>query len=178
MPGAQIWTGIDFGIADNVFIVWAQIVPVQNKKGFEIHIIDEYVNNNKDYKFYADIINNKSYKDVKHSGDPSGVARNASLQSWFSLLASEGIHLYKQTRFSVADHISNANNYMPVLKINESQCPKTIEMFENWSWKKDKDGKVVEGSLPVHDQYSHPGTAFYYFMINAFPPVKNELLLP
>lgn len=182
IDGAITWTGIDFGIADNVFIVWCQFLPVPKSKdnpfGVEIHVIDEYYNNEKDYKYYANVINGKSYKDVRHAGDPSGTARNASLQSWISLLATEGIHIKYRNGVSVADHISNANRYLPHVRICEDQCPKTVEMFENWSYPKNKDGKVVEGKLPVHDEYSHPGTAFYYMITQVYPPIKNEIILP
>ena len=178
-PGAKVWTFWDFGIADNVFIGWLQIIPVPNvKHGVEIHIIDEYVNNEKDYKFYADIVNSKPYKNVSHAGDPAGRQRNASLQSWFSLLSLENIHIESQTKYSVADQISNANNYMPCIRINDMQCPKMVEMFENWSYLKDKDGKIIEGTLPEHNEFSHPGTAFYYGLINIYPPQKGELILP
>lgn len=178
IPGAQIWASFDFGIADDVFIVWYQVVPVPSKMGFEIHIIDEYFNNEKAYDYYADICNEKPYNDVRYAGDPTGTARGATKESWFSLLATKGIIIHKNTKMRVADYISNANRLMPVVRVNECQCPKIVEMFENWSYKKDKDGKVVENSLPVHDEYSHPGSAFYYGLGNSHPPIANKIILP
>ncbi len=182
IDGAIIWTGWDFGIADNVFIIWAQFIPVpkteKNKTGVEIQIFDEYYNNNKDYKYYANVVNGKPYKNVRHAGDPSGVKRNAALTSWFILLKTCGIYIRYRTRITVADHISNANLYMPAVRVCENQCPKVVEMFENWTFPKNKDGKVVEGELPEHNEYSHPGTAFYYKVSNVYPPIKNQFFLP
>jgi hypothetical protein len=59
---------------------------------------------------------------------------------------------------------------MPYVKINETACPRVTEMFENWSYIKDKDDKVPEGAKPEHNEYSHFGTAWYYGLINLFPP--------
>lgn len=182
IDGSIVWTGWDFGISDNVFIIWSQFIAVPktdtNKLGVEIQIIDEYYNNNKDYKYYAQIVNDKKYKDVRHAGDPSGIARNASLQSWIGLLRVMGINIKYKTGLSVADYISNSNIYMPCIKVCENQCPKTVEMFENWTYPKDKDGKVIEGKIPEHSEYSHPGTAFYYMIANVYPPKKSEFYLP
>jgi PBSX family phage terminase large subunit len=182
IDGAITWTGWDFGIADNVFIVWAQYIPVPkteiNKLGVEIHIIDEYYNNEKDYQYYANVVNGKPYKNVRHAGDPTGVQRGATMGSWISLLATCGIHIKYNTGFKPADYISNANVYMPVVRVCENQCPKIVEMFENWTYPKDKEGKVVEGKLPEHNEYSHPGTAWYYQTGVVYPPIKNELHLP
>lgn len=182
VEGAKIWTGWDFGIADNVFIIWCQYIPVpkteENKLGVEIQVIDEYFNNNQDYLYYAQIVKDKSYQNVRHAGDPSGVQRNASLQSWIGLLRSVGISIAFKNGLTVADYVSNANMYMPAIRVCENQCPKTVEMFENWTYPKDKEGKVKEGKLPEHNSYSHPGTAFYYQIANVYPPRKNQLILP
>lgn len=180
--GAKVCTGWDFGTADLVFIVWSQFIPVPkselNKLGVEIQIIDEFYNSDKDYKYYAQVVNDKPYKDVRHYGDPTGIARGASLQSWISLLKTCGIYIKYKTGLSVNDQISNANLYMPVVRVCENQCPKMVEMFENWTYPKDRDGKVVEGKLPEHNEYSHPGTAWYYKISNVYPPVKGTLFLP
>jgi len=47
-------------------------------------------------------------------------------------------------------------------------------MLENWSYPLDRDGKVIDGALPVHNEYSHIGSSFYYFCVNRFPPVKRD----
>lgn len=175
--GAETWCSWDFGISSSdTFLQWFQIISSikDGKKHHEVRIIDEYVNNEKDYKHYADVVKSKDYKEVQHCGDPTGKSRDAKLESWIYLLAREGINLMSDTGYTVADMIDNANNNMVYVKINEIQCPKTVEMFENWTYKKDKDGKVVEGTLPEHNVYSHPGTAFYYFMINRFPPQNDD----
>jgi hypothetical protein len=172
---AETWCSIDFGIAADVFLIWFQIIPVysEKKNSFIINVVDEYVNNNKDYMHYVDIMKLKEYADCRYCGDPAGRQRDAKLESWFTLMRQQGIIINSKTGTSVADMIENANMYMKYVKINEIQTPKVVEMLENWSYKKDKDGKIVDGSLPEHDVYSHPGTAFYYFFINRFPIKKS-----
>jgi hypothetical protein len=43
-------------------------------------------------------------------------------------------------------------------------------MFTNWEFPEGDDGQPKEGSKPKHDAYSHPGTAFYYFIMERFNP--------
>lgn len=171
------WCGWDFGIAADTALIFFQIQyfhPTKdNPLGIVISIFDEYCNNNKDYKYYADVVKAKGYMDLQHAGDPAGVARDAQLKSWFSLLAEEGIHLQRKKKLTVADMVYNANQYMPYIRVNEAQCPYTVEMFENWSYKKDRDGRVIENSLPEHNEYSHIGTALYYAISNALPINKG-----
>ncbi len=176
--GVETHTGWDFGIAADVFIVWAQFFyfpPTEtNKLGLEIRIFDECVNNNKDYKYYANIVKEKPYINVQHTGDTAGKSRESDLKSWFIRLKEEGITLQHPPRHTVADMIDNTNKYMPYIRISELQCPKMVECLENWSFPKDKDDKVIEGSLPEHDQYSHPGTALYYMIAKALPIKGNS----
>jgi len=179
VPECEKWCGWDFGIAADTALIFFQIhyfhPTKENKLGLIINIIDEYRNTEKDYRYYADVVKAKNYMNLQHSGDPAGVARDAQLKSWFSLLATENIHLQKPNkRLTVADMVHNTNQYMKYIRINEEQCPYVVEMLENWSYKKDKQGKIIDGSLPEHNDYSHIGTAFYYGMSLAFP-IDGEL---
>ena len=54
------------------------------------------------------------------------------------------------------------------------QCPKTVEMLENWAYPLDKDGRVKEGEKPEHNEFSHLGTALYYGISARFPPKKVQ----
>jgi phage terminase large subunit len=176
IDGIRTACGWDFGISADVFMVWLQVltVPVteKNKKGLVIQIIDEFVNREQGYQYYKDVANSKEYNNVEHIGDPAGKARDAKLESWTLLLRQppDGIPIQHPPDMTVADMVEHANEYMPYVKINEIQCSRMVEMFENWTYKKDKDGKTVEGSLPEHNEYSHPGTAFYYALAKLFPP--------
>jgi len=178
VPEAEKWCGWDFGIAADTALIFFQIhyghPTKENPLGIIIQIYDEYRNSEKDYRYYADVVKAKNYIDLQHAGDPAGRARDAQLQSWFTLLAQEGIHLHRPGKMTVADMIHNANQYMKYVQVNEAQCPFTVEMFENWSYKKDRNGKVVEGSLPEHNDYSHIGTALYYAIACALPIHKED----
>lgn len=170
--GVETWCSLDFGTADPTSIIWYQIIQVpmtdDNPKGILIYIFDEYENNNEDVKHYAEIINNKYYYDTYYCGDPTGNNRNESLESWMSKFKSHGIRIKSKYGHSPNELVDNANEWISCVRINEQQCPKTLEMFENWELDTDKYEKPKEGK-PLHDEYSHLGTSFYYFMINKFP---------
>jgi len=175
----ETWCSLDFGVSDPTAIIWYQILQLpmskDNKKGLEIRIIDEYQNNNQPVEHYAEILKSKNYRNVNYCGDPSGVARGQSLDSWISKFREHGIRINTKPKYSnkVEEVIDHANDYMPYVRINEIQTPKTTEMFENWARQRDKDDRVIPGSKPLHDIYSHLGTSFYYFCINRFPIKKS-----
>jgi len=180
----EVWYGWDFGVSDDTAIMAFEIVPVPRdqkyKRGYKINIVWECVANEKPVDWYKAQVRKNLLPRGKHACDPSGAARNASLKSWVSILSApyddgiRGLDMQYQTRWKVADHIIAGNEIIPAISICEEQCPKTVEMFEQWSYPLDKNNEVKQGSLPIHDKYSHLGTAFYYFAINRFPPVKKE----
>jgi len=172
----------DFGVMDDTAIIWFQVASTPKKgkgdKGILINIIDEYSNNNQPVDHYVDVVMKKPYSDVQHYGDPAGSARSQSLESWISKLrqlSGNKINVKYTTGHTVLELIDNANDFMPYVRVSETLTPKVVEMFENWSFQKDKDDKVPEGAKPVHDEYSHFGTAWYYGMINRFP-IKNTFV--
>jgi len=185
-PAAEVWRFWDFGIdPSDTAICWVQIVPVPKSKefdrGFKIEVFDEYINKNKDVHHYSNIVNSKNYNnsDIRDAGDPAGATRNESLESWISKLRGENIQVEVPRRNpSIADYISNANELIPYVRICEAQCPRFTEMFENWSYPKDRDGQVVQNSKPQHDTHSHPGTAWYYGIWVKWPGKKSEVILP
>lgn len=169
--------GWDFGVSDPTHIVAFQLRQVpktaENTAGLELLFINEYQNNNKDAKHYADIVNAWNYKDAYQYGDPSGGGRDSGLLSWFYRLRSEGVPVQYPPRLSIAEYISNSNIYSPYFRICGKQCPKTLEAIENWSYPLDADGKVKEGEKPLHNEFSHPGTALYYAIAGHMPPKKT-----
>lgn len=179
---AESWRSWDFGVRDSVAIIWYQILHVpttpDNKLGLIINIFDEYIDNEKSAEYYANYVKSKySSETFRDAGDPAGIARNASLESWISILRKHGINVNYKTGYSVADMVSHANTIIPYIRINEEKCPKTCEMFGNWTYELDKDGNVPSGAKPKHDDYSHLGTSFYYFCINAINIAKKETII-
>jgi hypothetical protein len=174
-PNLETWCSWDFGVSPSeAFIIWYQIVPVPNNPfGGIVNIIDELVDHNKPLSYYVDIIKARPYKpDIAHAVDPAGVARDAKLESWVSLMRQAGFDTRYVTNFRPHEMIDHANAVMPYIRINDQQCPRTVECIENWSFPTDKDGKVQPGALPNHDEYSHGGTSFYYFTTNRFNPKR------
>jgi len=175
----ETWCSLDFGVSDPTSIIWYQIEqvpPSVNDKGILIHIFDEYETNNKPVSHYADIIKRKCYRDTSYCGDPSGKNRNESLESWISKFREYGINIKTRYAHSRSELIDNANEWLKCIRINEQQCPKTVEMFENWELESDKNDKPKEG-IPLHDEYSHLGTSFWYFIINRFPIKKPSKVM-
>ena len=173
----ETWCSFDFGVSDPTAIIWYQILHTdkteKNPKGLEIRIIDEYQNNNKPVDHYADIVLSKNYRDVQYCGDPSGSARSMSLDSWISKLRQRGVHVQTPRPHTIVEYVDNANDYIDCIRINEAYTPKTVEMFENWNYKRDGEDNIVPDAKPIHDIYSHLGTSFYYFMAVRFPMKKS-----
>jgi hypothetical protein len=53
--------------------------------------------------------------------------------------------------------------------------PHFHKCMRHWQYRTDKDGKIVLPSKPEHDEFSHVGTALYYFIINRFPIRKGGI---
>lgn len=175
-PGAESWRAWDFGIfPSSTFVIFAQILQVPRSEefplGIRINLVDEIMDSNKDYLHYATELKKKdNWTEYRDTGDPAGHSRNESLESWITKLRTCGINVQTPHGLSgIDDYISHANKYVHAVRVCEKQCPRTVEFFEGWTREKDRDGRVIEGSKPIHDQFSHGGTAFYYLIAKAFP---------
>jgi phage terminase large subunit len=181
--GIETWTGWDFGVADDTAILFFQIVKVypddEFPMGYRINVYDEYVNNNKKADHYRDIVDSKRYLIDRHACDPSGINRAADLDSWIDKLKKNPLknnidwHFVYTHKYSPTEMIDNANDWIHAIRYNQHQVPHFHKMLRHWQYRTDKDGKVVLPPKPNHDEYSHVGTALYYFLINRFPP-KNK----
>jgi len=181
-PNLETWCSWDFGIAPSTtFIVWYQLIPVpvsaQNKLGCVVNIIDEYEDHDKDAAHYINIVKSKPYNNtnIRHAVDPAGNQRDSRLESWVYHMRTAGLDVKYVTSFNPHEQIDNANNILPHIRANENTTPRIVECLENWSYPLDKDGKVVVGALPNHDEYSHGGTSFYYFTTNRFNPKRSVI---
>ena len=99
----ETWCSFDFGISDPTSIIWYQILPTpDNRRGYFINIIDEYENTNKGVEHYVQVINSKPYVNVHYFGDPSGTARNATLESWSGKFREYGIKIKTTTGYTLS----------------------------------------------------------------------------
>lgn len=178
--GYETWTFWDFGVSpSDTYVGFAQIVPSPDREqfplGYVIYIFDEYCNNNKPATHYREVVEQKGYFIDRHACDPAGRARDASLQSWVSILernkkGKKDWHFEYCHKYGVAERIDMANDIISHIRYNPSKVPVFHKMAFKWQYRTDRDGKVIEPPKPEHDEYSHPGTAFYYFVENRFPP--------
>jgi phage terminase large subunit len=170
-PGLETYCSWDFGVSDDTAIIWWQVAQVPKSEqcpdGIMIYVIDEYISNNQPAEHYRRIVQDKPYRVRLHYCDPSGASRDSSLESWVSKL---GFEFEYSSAWSIAEMVDRANDLMPVVRVNRQQCPRVWRMFRSWQYKTDKDGKMVLPPRPNHDEYSHPGTAFYYGLAFRFPP--------
>lgn len=166
----------DFGVSDPTAIIAIQIHQCdktpETPRGIILNIINCYQNTNKDAAHYAEVVKSWGYDDAVHYGDPAGGSRDSGLYSWFHRLRQAGIMIQYPPRMSVAEYISNANLYTPYIRICGSQCTEALESIENWSYPLDSDGRVKEGEKPIHNEYSHYGSALYYGLAGRFPVKK------
>jgi phage terminase large subunit len=183
--GLETWTGWDFGVADDTAILFFQILQVPQSDefplGVRINVFDEYVNNNKAAEHYREVVDAKKYIIDRHACDPSGANRGSDLDSWIDKLrvnprrGNIDWHFEYSHKYSVAEMIDNANDYIHAIRYNPQQVPQFHKCMRHWQYKTDKDGKMVLPPKPEHDSYSHVGTALYYFIINRWPIRKGGL---
>jgi len=183
--GLETWTGWDFGVADDTAILFFQIVKVapcdEFPLGIMINVFDEYVNNNKKADHYREIVDDKQYFIDRHACDPSGANRDSDLDSWVNKLRMNprkgkiDWHFEYTHKYSPTEMIDNANDYLHCIRYNPQITPKFHKMLRHWQYRTDKDGKIVLPPKPNHDEFSHVGTAFYYFLINRFPIRKSKV---
>lgn len=168
----------DFGVQDDTAIGFYQVLNVpqtaENPKGLVINIFDEYINNNQGAEHYRDVVDGKGYKINNVYGDPSGANRDSSLNSWIDRISrnpKSGIkdwHFIYHNKYSPTEMIDLVNEFIPYVRINRQQCPRFYDMFMKWCYRTDKAGNVIIPAKPMHDEFSHPGTSFYYFIAFRF----------
>jgi len=183
-PETETATMWDFGAADPTFIIVVQIIPVpkspENPRGELINVIDSYTDKNKDAPYYAAWARSRpwfKYTNLRHYCDPSGKNRDAKLQSWVSILHGAGLPMIYTSAYTVDEMADCANGVIPSVRVCENQAPKVVEMFENWKYPTESDGTKKVGSIPNHDEYSHPGSAFYYFTCNRYGTKRARMIV-
>lgn len=177
----ETWASWDFGVSDDTAIIFYQIrKTTENEFGYWIDIFDEYVNNNKSDDHYREVVDNKKYLIDGHACDPAGANRQSDLNTWIDKLKKNprtgtiDWHFHYTHKYSVAEMIDRANDLIPYVRYNPHITPKFHKMAFHWQYRTDKDGKLVLPPKPEHDEYSHVGDSFRYFIINRFPPKANQ----
>lgn len=179
----ETYASWDFGTADDTAIIFYQIFKTPpceaNPIGIIINIFDEYMANNKGFEHFRDIVDGKGYMIDTHYCDPTGDNRESGLKSWVSNLRwnpkkqIDDWHFQYTHKYSRKEIISHANDYLPYVRLNRYTTPGVYDMFRKWAYRTDANGKLIMPLVPMHDEYSHPGTSFYFFLWNRFPPRKK-----
>uniref|UniRef100_A0A6M3MH17 Putative terminase n=2 Tax=viral metagenome TaxID=1070528 RepID=A0A6M3MH17_9ZZZZ len=169
-----VYCSWDFGTNDdNAIIAWQVLKSPDAPNGCIIQIFDEIVNRGPGADFYRkEVLKKRWSSHVRvHYCDPTGSHNNCSLSSWVDKI---GFNFQWQHGFSPAEMIDHANDYMPSVRINRHQCPRTFRMFRTWQYHTDKNGTVRLPLKAKHDEESHCGSAWYYGLINHFRPKYGQ----
>ena len=176
--GFETFASWDFGTQDDTAIVFYQLIPTpMNDLGYEIHVFDEYVNNNQKDSHYRDVVDSKGYLIEVHYCDPAGDSRQSDLTTWIDKLKRNKygqidwhFQYSNYYRSKVKAAIDVTNDIVPYVRYNPHQCPHFHKMAFHWQMRTDKDGKIVLPVKPCHDEFSHIGTSFIFMAVNRFPP--------
>lgn len=163
-----VYTSWDFGTRDETAVIaWQVIKGDQFPNGCRIHIFDELIAKGQPAQWYRREIDKKPY--INHIQgfycDPSGANTESDLTSWIDKIGYQFTYTHK---YSIAEIIDHANDYMPSVRICREQCPRMIRAFRCWAYPVDATGHVKRGMKPIHDDNSHPGSAWYYGIWNHF----------
>ena len=176
--GSEVWTSWDFGIDNPTAILFLQVVKVgkAKKRGeekgevdIEIRFIDEWQGRGKTAGYCKEMVLEKGYSFSGHAADPAGKARSGAVYSkrplsWIDVLGPEiKIETAKKT---MIDYLSFARQYSPALRVCKKQCPLSAKMLSSW--------KTDGNDRPLHDEYSHLGSALYYFLAVRFGKKKPQ----
>lgn len=162
----SIVTGWDFGWNDPFYFFFASIDHTGH-----VHIFEEYQANK---TVTEDIILNYKARCKKHNVrpiidycDPAGNQHHETTGvSNIEMMEANKLNpVWTSSR--IMEGIIIGNNLLHKNRVSVSKnCPLFIQMMINSSYPEPKNGVVSE--TPVHDQFSHPESAFRYMCVGEF----------
>jgi hypothetical protein len=172
-PSLLAFTTMDVGVGDPTALIFGQIVDDYTPR---VRFLDYIEESDKSYDFYASIINTVwkpaleqagNHLAMRHYGGQDVKNRDSKLESWFSNLKGEGIHVEKgnpKDPSGVLDWIDYINDMYRHGHIEISEwCGRLIDAANNYHYPVDDKGDPIPGThLPVHDEWSHPMDAKRY----------------
>lgn len=160
-PDLPVHTAIDIGRSDATSIVFYQL------PGKEIHIIDHYENQGKDWSHYAKYLLEKPYVYGKHYAphDIKAKTFNSKLSAQ-EKMEGMGIimHDLPTLKISVESGIDTVRSLFPSFWIDEEKCSHLIKCLSNYQKVRDEKNLVYR-EQPLHNWASHSADSLRYACI-------------
>jgi hypothetical protein len=172
VKGRVTVVGMDFGVSDPVSLCLGQVVSDET---MTIEWLDEEEHSGWSWAllhtflttFWKPIVRDVTGLDIVYYGDPSGKARDSSLESWIKNLsnATPSIQvIHKPGTGTVLEWLDFIRERMRHGEFRVSlYCVQMIDAFGQYHFPLDSDGVPIAGEhLPEHDQWSHKMDAMRY----------------
>jgi len=181
-PNLDVYCSGDLGISDASSWVFAQIKPPPprwaNYTKEMIVIFAEFERSDWTIDNWAKFLKETGYTYREIIGDyRTGNQRTPTGKTWIQYLAQHGINMVGKynTEFAPILEVKRKLETPGAFAINKEKCPATIQAFQNWSYKINKEtGIVPPGAKPRHDKYSHNQKAVAYLIDYIYGRVKHE----
>ncbi len=190
----DVWTGQDYGQADDTFICYAQRKPsLPEHHDFTkemLVFVDEDYGDGITVDEWRYILNNKGYRYAEHIGDWRTGNQSDSLRStWIKNFRREitgpiyshrlgmsvdpGPVVIILGRYVTEDGpiqtVQRKLNTIGAIAINPDKCPMLLMAAQNWSYPTQENPlngitEKIPGSKPNHDAFSHAMKAFGYII--------------
>jgi hypothetical protein len=163
-PRLQTVVTWDIGVGDRTSLLLGQILDDFTPR---VRFIDEYENSDKSYIHYADFINGlwvpalqavSNPITIRHYGGQDVKSRWGNLESWWSNLRAESIHVETEGSGELLEWVDYINEMYRQGDIEISEwCAHLIDATANYHYPLDKStGEPIPGThLPEHDEWSH-----------------------
>lgn len=169
-PRYACFTTWDIGVGDPTAILFGQIIDDATPR---VRFLDEFEFSDQSYDFFARHVNTVWKVAAASVGNPFGfrhyggtdfTKRESTLDSWWSNLKAEGIHVEREFKGSTLEWIDFINDQYRNGFIEISEwCKATIDATNNYHFPVDENGEPLPGiHLPVHDEWSHKMDAKRY----------------
>lgn len=151
----------DLGIGDSTAIWFAQRV------GTEIHLIDYYETSGESLFHYAEVLENKNYKYIRHVAPHDIVARELGTgKSRLEVALEIGIDFEIAAKLEVDHGIESVRNTLPYCYFDREKCKIGLDALRQYRKQWDERNQVFKNK-PLHDWCSHASDAFRYGCVHS-----------
>lgn len=157
-PQIPVHVAMDLGIGDATAVTFYQL------SGQEVHIIDYYENQGRDFAHYAKVLKEKPYVYGKYYAPHD--ARSKSLSTGLSVEdVSRSLEIpltiLPTLQITVENGIEAARSIFPRIWIDEKKCDRLIKCIGNYQKIKDEKNNVYK-DVPLHNYASHGADSLRY----------------
>ncbi len=175
-PRLPVMTSWDIGVGDATALgLWQEI----DSKIPRVRLVDFIQDSDKSFDFYANIVNTvwkKEFAEIggkhafRHYGGQDVKNRDSKLESWFTNLKGEGIHVETAGKGELLEWVDFINDWYRRGYIELADwCTEFLDALQNYHYPTDDKGELIPGRhLPVHDEWSHSMDSKRYLFRNRY----------